>query len=181
MHTQNHHIRPVSIGWPDIKQNIASVSIPHHKQIHDILNIPYSKIRNLKQYLNNRMYKDSDYIQREFEVLQYYFENIDRLPRHLQQLHLDKMGEMKNLRINELKKDLQRLTHYQQQGAIINIPRQEWCLAIPQWQITDKFWGELRNVEHLEKAKAQVRLQNIIGKAQSQILDTVERELERIW
>lgn len=181
MHTQNHHIRPVSIGWPDIKQNIASVSISHHKQIHDVLNIPYPKIRHLKQYLNNRMYKDSDYVQREFEVLQYYFENIDHLQPHLQRLHLDKMSEMKKLRISELKRNLQTLTNYQQQGAIIQIPTQEWCLSIPQWPITDKFWDELRNVKHLETLKAKVRRQNIIWKAQLQILDTVERELEHVW
>jgi hypothetical protein len=97
---QDHHIIPISISWPDVKQNIANISESKHLELHRILDmnsrLHYKLVRTARQKTNHKLIMWPEDLKYRHDAQELYFERIPRLDWFLRKLHLEKMNDLVN-------------------------------------------------------------------------------------
>jgi len=84
---EKHHVRPISLYWPDHAANIMRIKKNTHKEIHDILNIPWNHIRKVRSQLNDRWFFNEHDLARMHKLQRIYFNNIDLLKIDAVRIH----------------------------------------------------------------------------------------------
>ena len=106
--TSRHHILPISISWPDIPQNIASISHQKHEELHRILDmnsrLHYTLVRKAREKTNHKMILNPDDLEYRHEAQRLYFERLPRLDWFLRKVHLEKMNQLVWYEVERLEK-----------------------------------------------------------------------------
>lgn len=87
MEYERHHVRPISLYWPDHEANIMRIRKNIHKEIHDILNIPWKYIRATRAKINDRRVFNEHDLALMHKIQRMYFQNIDLLKLDAVQVH----------------------------------------------------------------------------------------------
>lgn len=95
---QNHHIIPISICWPDITQNIATITQRKHDELHRILDmnsrLHYNLVRKAREKTNHKMIIWPDDLEYRHDAQRLYFERLPRLDWFMRKVHLEKMNQL---------------------------------------------------------------------------------------
>lgn len=95
---ENHHINPISLKWPDIKENVASILDSKHADIHRTLDmnsrLHYNLVRKAREKTNHKLILWPDDLRYRHDAQELYFERIPRLDWFLRKLHLEKMNQL---------------------------------------------------------------------------------------
>lgn len=70
-----HHNIPISMGGPDIPENIFWISRGDHEQLHANQKVPYSKIRRYREKTNHIIIPNNHCLDAETDLLLLYFGN----------------------------------------------------------------------------------------------------------
>ena len=104
---QNHHIVPISISWPDVKQNIANISESKHTEIHRILDmnsrLHYKLVRTAREKTNHKLVMWPEDLKYWHDAQELYFERVPRLDLFLRKLHLEKMNQLIGYELGRMK------------------------------------------------------------------------------
>ena len=89
---------PVSLYGKDISPNLIQLQEKTHIDLHKTLDIPtkeYSKrTRNFKIKTNHKSIRTPQDIDMIYDIQSRFFDNINKLPKTVQQQHLHKMREL---------------------------------------------------------------------------------------
>lgn len=99
---EKHHIRPISLYWPDHDANIMRVKKHTHREIHDILNIPWNYIRKIRSKINDRRIFNEHDLSRVHKLQRMYFDNIDLLKIDAVQIHDKNFSNQISRRKNQI-------------------------------------------------------------------------------
>lgn len=95
---QNHHLVPISISGPDVRQNIASISESKHLELHRILDmnsrLHYKLVRTAREKTNHKLVMWPEDLKYRHDAQDLYFERVPRLDQFLRKLHLEKMNQL---------------------------------------------------------------------------------------
>ena len=99
---ENHHIIPVSILWENTKANLQALLSSDHANLHDILNLQsrrYSSlVRRIREKTNHHILMRWETMMMRWDVQKEYFQNINKLPKQIQKIHIEKITENFNER-----------------------------------------------------------------------------------
>lgn len=78
---ERHHNIPISLEWNDIQENIIPLPKHEHRQLHEILNIPFHAVRKFREKTNHKLVKDKEYIKELRKIHKMFFElwKLDKL------------------------------------------------------------------------------------------------------
>lgn len=95
---QRHHLVPISISWPDIPQNIASITEWKHTELHKILDmnsrLHYALVRKAREKTNHKIILNHEDLEYRHDAQRLYFERLPRLDWFLRKVHLEKMNQL---------------------------------------------------------------------------------------
>jgi len=98
--SSRHHIIPVSLRWPDIKENIVLLKNRVHSTLHNILDIHpriYGKMqRRIKEKTNHKLLLWEEDLKIWHDMQRLFFDRINHLPIYVQQIHIKKMRRIMN-------------------------------------------------------------------------------------
>lgn len=104
---ENHHIHPISLKGPDVKENIASILSNKHSDVHRILDmnsrLHYSLVRKAREKTNHKIILSPDDLKYWHDAQELYFERVWRLDWFLRKLHLEKMNQLVGYELWRLK------------------------------------------------------------------------------
>jgi len=84
---EKHHIIPLAIWWTSVQENIASLESWTHKVVHQILNIPYRKIREYREEINWKILISEKWLELEKDMQLQYFSKAKKLDKHIFKQH----------------------------------------------------------------------------------------------
>lgn len=79
MKREKHHVRPISLFWPDHDSNKELMESKEHSNLHKILNISSSMVRGLRCKVNDILLRTPERLKHVHAMQKKYFNNIDRL------------------------------------------------------------------------------------------------------
>lgn len=104
---QSHHIVPISICWPDVKENISSITEWKHAELHRILDmnsrLHYKLVRTARERTNHKLVMWPEDLKYRHDAQELYFERVPRLDWFLKKLHLEKMNQLIGYELGRLK------------------------------------------------------------------------------
>jgi len=107
---QDHHCLPVSIGGHDWPENIVRLIESDHTQVHKVLNLPYQKIRSFRLKTNHMVHRNSQEFIRELRKIHLaFFQNINMLPKKIQNQLRDSIRETTERLIREHNIELKKI------------------------------------------------------------------------
>ena len=104
---QDHHIIPISISGPDVRENKASITESKHVELHRILDmnsrLHYKLVRTARERTNHKLVMGPEDLKYRHDAQELYFERVPRLDLFLRKLHLEKMNQLIHYEIGRLK------------------------------------------------------------------------------
>lgn len=88
LHKEEHHVIPLSCNGPNWKENCVVLTQNEHKQVHEVLDIPYGIIRRFRKRTNHLAYIDIYYVQELIKLQELYFARMPHLSTVLQKKHV---------------------------------------------------------------------------------------------
>lgn len=99
---ERHHVRPISLYWPDHNANIMRIRKNTHKEIHDILNIPWNHIRKIRSQVNDKRIFNEHDLSCIHKLQRMYFSNIDLLNIEALKIHDKNFSNQISRRKNQI-------------------------------------------------------------------------------
>lgn len=106
MTIERHHVLPLSIWGLWISENLIDLEGYVHKTTHQILNIPYRQVRELRDLQHDLDTPYEKVARKESELLKKYMSNINQLPEELRIKMVNSMVSQ----IQRLKYEIKRRT-----------------------------------------------------------------------
>jgi hypothetical protein len=94
MHREEHHVIPLSVSGPNWKENCVVLTNQEHKQVHEVLDIPYGIIRRFRKRTNHLAYIDIYYVQELVKLQELYFARMPHMTTTLQKKHVRCMRDV---------------------------------------------------------------------------------------
>jgi len=88
---EEHHCGPLSLGFPNWKENTAILDQKAHQATHQTLDIPHGLLRRFRKRTNHLSYWDTYFIDEMVKLQGLYFARMSFLPHALQVVHMEAM------------------------------------------------------------------------------------------